>query len=222
MIRKTVFAPGEYYHLYSRGSDKRTIFIDGSDYNRFVRLLYLCNGENPLIFKGISARITFEFDHGESLADIGCYCLMTNHFHILIREKKDCGITRFMKKLLTAYSMYFNKKYQRTGILFESRFKSSHVDKDEYLKYLFCYIHLNPIKMIEPHWKEEGISNLSNARRLLEEYPFSSYSDYTEGVRQERKILNKEAFPAYFNTPKDFTTYLNDWIISKDGPWEEI
>ena len=88
---------------------------------------------------------------------------MPNHFHILVKEKIENGISKFMGKLTTGYSMYFNKRYDRTGSLFQGVFKSVHADSDEYLKYLFAYIHLNPIKLINPEWKENGIKDKNRA-----------------------------------------------------------
>jgi len=140
-----------------------------------------------------------DIDKKDSLVDIGAYCLMPNHFHILLKEKTENGISKFMKKLSTGYSMYFNKRYERTGRLFEGTFKSVHADSDEYLKYLFAYIHLNPIKLINPVWKEEGIRNSVEAKLFLSGYSFSSYLDYTmkarnNGKRPESKILNRKRF----------------------------
>ena len=99
--------------------------------------------------------------------------------------------------------MYFNKRYERTGRLFEGTFKSVHANNDEYLKYLFAYIHLNPIKLTNPMWKEEGIKDNNKAESFLNEYEFSSYLDYSSNMennrkRLESKILNKEVFPEYF------------------------
>ena len=86
----------------------------------------------------------------ETLVDIGAYCLMPNHFHLLIRETAEGNISRFMLKLQTGYPMYFNKKYQRTGALFEGKFKAKHITNDNHLKYLFAYLHLNPVKITDP------------------------------------------------------------------------
>src|SRR5674476_643636 len=153
MRRKFQFSIGEYYHIYNRGTDKRSIFLESNDYNRFVLILHLCNNKNPvdisnLIREGLSFTELMNIEVEERLVDIGTYCLMPNHFHLLLREQQENGISLFMKKLLTAYSMYFNKKHNRTGGLFEGPFLARHADTDEYLKYLFSYIHLNPIKII--------------------------------------------------------------------------
>lgn len=217
MQRKIDFSTGEYYHIYNRGTDKRTIFLDSHEYNRFKVLLYVCNSIEPVnisdhLKKGRSFFELFEIERGETLVDIIVYCLMPNHFHILIREKAEGGITKFMTKLSTGYSMYFNKKNKRTGVLFESRFKAKHIDSDQYLKYLFAYIHLNPVKIIDPKWKENGIADRITAQNYLKTYEYSSYSDYQGIERPEAKIINKEAGPAYFVTVEDFDNFVNEWL----------
>src|SRR3989344_6519009 len=129
-LRKQVFAPDEYYHLYNRGTEKRIIFLDEQDYKHFLFLMYICNTEKSITLRGVGEF----FDRGATIVDIGVFCLMPNHFHILIHEKVKNGISTYMRKLLTGYSMYFNKKYKRTGKLYEGVFKSIHANKNKYLK----------------------------------------------------------------------------------------
>src|SRR3989344_1469204 len=168
-IRKVNFIVGEYYHLYNRGNSKQKIFIDQEDYNHFVKLLYLCNSTRSITYRDISKNV-YDFEREETLVFIGAYCLMPNHFHILVKEKSEKGISKFMQKISTAYSMYFNQKYKRTGGLFEGKFKSQHLNIDRYLKYIFSYIHLNPTKLIEAKWKEIGIENIKGAVAYLKNY----------------------------------------------------
>ena len=205
MYRDLTFSFEEFYHVYNRGTEKRIIFLDEYDYNRFTLLLYLCNSTDrvdlgDLFRQGLSLSEIFNEDRTDTLVDIGAWCLMPNHFHLLIREKTESGISTFMKKLLTSYSMYFNKKYHRTGSLFEGPFKAKHLDYDQYLKYQFTYIHLNPIGIVDSGWKEKRIEDKKKAKTFLDNYKYSSYSDYGGGKRLERNILNKEAFPEYFET----------------------
>lgn len=218
MQRTIDISIGEYYHLYSRGTEKRVIFTNSSDYERFIALLYICNSAGMAVCirdhlrQGRGLAEIFNVDRGESLVEIVAYCLMPNHFHLLVREKTENGVQKFMMKLLTAYSMYFNKKYKRTGALFESRFKAKHADSDEYLKYLFAYIHLNPVKLIDPKWKEFGIQNRIAAQAYLGEYKYSSHLDWQGEIRDESKILNREAAPEYFTTAEDFNDFVNEWL----------
>ncbi|MDD5152790.1 MAG: transposase [Candidatus Pacebacteria bacterium] len=222
MQRKFEFSIGEYYHVYNRGTDKRIIFTSLNDYHRFIALLHLCNSSEPVHIgnilqnnQGLSLISLINVGISDRLVHIGAYCLMPNHFHLLLREKQENGISLFMKKLLTAYSMYFNKKYERSGALFEGPFKATHADTDVYLKYLFSYIHLNPVKIIDPNWKEDGIKDREVAKKYLTEYAHSSYLDYMGTNRAEGVILNKGAFPEYFTTAKDFDDFVNDWLTFK-------
>jgi len=217
MERKFDFAIDEFYHIFNRGTEKRRIFMDDKDYQRFMALLYLCNGDSSVNIrdqfpKGLSFGNVKNFKRGEQLVAIGAYCLMPNHFHILIKEIVENGISRYVSKLSTAYSMYFNRKHTRTGKLFENKFKAEYVDRDEYLEYLFAYIHLNPLKLIEPKWREEGIADMDKARQYLKEYKYSSYPDYIGDKRQESIILNKEAFPEYFENVKEFDDFITDMM----------
>jgi putative transposase len=153
-----------------------------------------------------------EIDVGERRVAIGAYVLMPNHFHILVREIKKGGISMFMEKLQTGYSMYFNKKNDRVGSLFQGRFKAQHVAHDGHLKYLFAYIHLNPIKLIEATWKETGLKDLGRAQRYLEKYRYSSYLDYAGISREHAKILDSAQFPQYFSGPSEFRDFVRDWL----------
>ena len=219
MLRKTNFAPENYYHIYNRGTDKRKIFLEKEDYLRFLALFFLCNNSNPLDIKKFlrqgrsltNLTDVYDIEKENTLVDIGAYCLMPNHFHLLIKEKVNSGISKFMKKLCTAYAMYFNKKNERNGNLFQGRFKSELADKDGYLNYLFAYIHLNPIKLIEPGWREKGIKNITRAHKFLNDYQWSSYAFYT-GKKSEDLILNAKEFPKYFENFNEFKYFINGWL----------
>src|SRR3989338_5254383 len=127
MSRSFSFEVGEYYHCYSRGTEKRNIFLNKKDYERFIALLFACNSITTIHLSDYQKKTfgeIFDIVRGDSLVDIGAYCLMSNHFHLLLHEKEEGGISIFMQKLITAYTMYFNKKYERTGALFAGRFKA--------------------------------------------------------------------------------------------------
>jgi putative transposase len=218
MQRRITFAPDEYYHIYSRGTDRRSIFLDEKDYQRFCASLYIHNNQEQFHFtpflepQGRSLSDVFDVERPLPLCNLGVYCLMPNHFHLLVRADKEGGVSAFMKKLLTGYSMYFNVKNEREGTLFSGRFKAEHVTSDEYLHYLYVYIHLNPIKLIEPLWKEKGIQNFERAKLFLKNYHYSSYIDYLSTGRREEKILNKITFPDYFEIPHEFEQLHDYWL----------
>jgi putative transposase len=217
MNRKIKFAQGEYYHIYSRGVEKRIIFQDEDDYKRFIFLLNLAKSEESINIRDLKKRndnqgLTFVKNKGQTLVNIGAWCLMPNHFHLLISENSEGGISLFLQKLLTSYSMYFNKKYDRKGSLFESRFQAEHLDTDNYLKYIFSYIHLNPVKLIDPFWKIDGLKDFIKTRDFLKKYLYSSYTDYLDYDREEKEILNRNAFPDYFPNEESFEDNLSDWL----------
>lgn len=213
-MKRISFALDEFYHIYNRGTEKRNIFLSKNDYNRFLLLLYHCNSSQNIILR--LENKNFDADPvKETIVDICAYCLMPNHFHLLIREKIEGGISRFIQKLSTGYTMYFNKRHERSGVLFQGKFKSTHVDYDEYLKYVFSYIHLNPVKLIDPNWKENGITNHDRAKKYLENYTPSSYPDYLGVSRKENVIITKDAMPNYFTSVADYERTISDWLNFK-------
>lgn len=225
MGRNISISTGEYYHIYNRGTDKRNIFKNKSDYDRFMMLLYICNADKPvsindMLKRGGESNDIFSFDRESTLVSIGAYVLMPNHFHILLKEVNDNGISSFMKKLGTGYSMYFNKRYDRTGGLFEGNYKAKHAHSDEYLKYLYSYIHLNPVKLIDSAWKDNGIKDRESAEKYLNEYKYSSYLDYKNIQRIESGILDKDVFPDYFKDKNSFEQTIDYWLnfCPEDGP----
>lgn len=178
-------------------------------------LLYLANATNPFHFSDI-AKNPFDFNRGERLVDIGAYCFMPNHFHLLLKEFRENGLSQFMHRLSTGYTMYFNKRHERSGSLFENRFRARHVNDDDYLYYLFAYIHLNPVKTIQPNWRKIGLKNKWLVRDFLNNYPYSSYQDYIGLERRQQIILNRETFPEYFSKTKEFEDFLFYWLEYKD------
>ncbi|MEK7104666.1 MAG: hypothetical protein AAB868_01350 [Patescibacteria group bacterium] len=226
--RKVPLVCEEYFHVYNRGNSKQEIFLSDKDRDRFIKLLYLSNStkgvsfRDDIIDKNIDA---WDFERGETLVSIGAWVLMPNHFHIYITSSPKLGlgekeetkenkanITLFMHKLCTSYAKYFNKKYDRVGVLFEGNFRSVHIDNDNQAKYLFSYIHLNPIKLIDSEWKEMGISDVGVALKHLDTYKWSSYHDHRGVLRKENKILELKNFPEYFFNIKDFDTEIFSWL----------
>ena len=216
MERKIQFIENEYYHLYNRGVDKRTIFSSRNDYRRFLMLLYLANSEEDVrignMLKSTKYENIFSRDRGEPIVAIGAFCLMPNHFHILATPLKENGITKMMLKLQTGYSMYFNTKNERTGSLFQGPFRSSHADNDRYLEYLFSYIHLNPAKLREPQWKEK-IRSENDLMHFVGAYPYSSYGSY---LTNSHFITNPTKFPEYFSSKNEVVSHITDWLANSD------
>ncbi|MFA4975479.1 MAG: transposase [Candidatus Paceibacterota bacterium] len=226
MLRKDPFVTGEYYHIYNRGIDKRVIFKLRRDYERFMILLYLSNSDQPFRLDDILNKQEKTFNEilisekGEPLVSIGAWCLMTNHFHMIVRQEVDGGITKFMKKLGTAYSMFFNIKYQRKGALFGGLFKSKLIGVDDnYLRQLFAYIHLNPLEIEFPKWEEQINKQSNKMNKFLELYRYSSYPDYIGEERVEKNIIKPGKFPDYFEDAKSFKEFIEDYFTDVEEPF---
>lgn len=177
-----------YYHAYNRGVEKRDIFIDTHDYAVFLSLLkrYLNpeRGSDPVNNKPhpLSSEI-----------NLLSFCLMPNHFHILLKQKTIDGITKLIRAVSTNYVMYFNKKYERVGTLFQGKYKAVLVDHDAYLLHLSRYIHLNPVLGSDP-----------------KTYPYSSYGYYLKD--KNASWVKPDEILAFFKTPrrlgkKDYLSY---------------
>ena len=220
MLRHDPFIVGEYYHIYNRGIDKRTIFKLPNDYKRFIALLFIANSEKSFHLDDFLNKQKqaydkiFIIDRGKVLVSIGAWSLMPNHFHILLKQESEGGITSFMKKVGTGYSMHFNIKYNRQGALFGGPFKSKLIGYDDrYMKHLFGYIHINSLDIRFPKWRENIKRQLvSGMKNFLISYKYSSYVDYIGEKRQENVILNRSAFPDYFERKKNFQDFIESYF----------
>ena len=192
-----LYVKGGYYHIYNRGVEKRIIFQDKQDYSVFlsflkeylspkeelIKTLFTLKGES---FKGVPHQNKNYFENIKLI----CYCLMPNHFHLLINQSAEKAVENFMRSLATRYSMYFNKKYDRIGSLFQGPYKAVLVTDDTYLLHLSRYIHLNPSEYADDLEKE--------------------YSSYTEYLRKRKTTwINPEIILKFFenNTNKEFQKF---------------
>ncbi|MFH1415976.1 MAG: transposase [Elusimicrobiota bacterium] len=200
-MRKTKFQTGNYYHIYNRGVDKRRIFLTDADYLRFIDDLARFNKYPPSAKIGGSA----SDKQYKNLIEIVCFCLMPNHYHLLIRQSLNGGIIKFMQKLGTGYTMYFNKKINRKGILFESKYKVVEVNNDEQLVHLSRYIHQNPQKLLE---KDEYTQQEIDV--FLENYRWSSNPFYL-GNNEFDFLLSKEYLMHYFdNDIEKYKSFMSE------------
>lgn len=222
-IRKTNLVPGEIYHIYNRGVDKRNIFLDESDKYRFVHDLFEFNDKNPAKNLTIYLKNNANKEVGlpklkggsrEMMVEILAYCLMDNHFHLMVRQKTENGITEFMRKLGTGYTNYFNKKYDRSGSLFQGKFKSVNLNNNAHFLYLPIYIHLNPLDFNFSEWREGKIKNYKKAVDFLENYKWSSYVDYI-GKKNFPSILSRDFLLDRFdNSTEKLKKETINWIKS--------
>lgn len=207
MTRNISLAVGEHYHIYSRGVSQSNIFIDESDYLRFIFLMlhqqsnhHIYNPDkNVESFKKyklfLPHKSTLEKITSGRCVEIINFALMSNHFHFTLKEVKENGISDYMQRVLLAYAKYFNRKYKRTGHLFESRFQSVHISNNSQLLYLSAYIHKNPKEIKE--WRGREI-----------QYPWSSFSDYVESNRWGNLIL-PDIILGQFTNPDDYKKFVD-------------
>ena len=191
--RRTPLAPGEWYHCYTRGIDGRSTFLDHFDYQRFVQALYLCNNSKPIersSFWKLTHEKVFELPREKNLVSVGAYALMPNHVHLLLKECEEGGISKFMQRLGTSYTMYFNKRYTHIGNLFVKPFRSKHIMDDSYLRRIVSYIHCNPAEIFEPGWKKGLVRNPKGLQEKLESFRYASLTDYSNSSRPEAALLD--------------------------------
>ncbi len=217
MIRIKFFGDN-FYHIYNRGVDKRKIFLDKKDYHRFVYNLYEFNDDGKVTNqkRRLSCNeLSYIRKKGKSreiLVEILCYCLMPNHFHLVLKQLKPNGISKFMHKLGTGYTLYFNQKHKRSGRLFQNSFRGILIEDDKYFLHLSRYIHLNPIKLIFSKWEEKGVKSWKKANEFLQRYKWSSYLDYTD-MPNTPFILKKDFLQGYFKDSMDYKKFVNEWMV---------
>ena len=188
------FVNGHYYHIYNRGVEKRPIFEGNWDQTRLMKTIqyYQLSGPKPRLSIFLKYK-TFKPDPGKKIVEIISYCLMPNHFHFLIKQTKDGGITEFVSKLSNSYTKFYNTKYHRVGPLLQGEFKSVLVETDEQLIHLSRYIHLNPVASL--------------IVKDLNQYKWSSYHEYVEN---KNGICSKEEIMNFFKTPQDYQKFVLD------------
>lgn len=192
--KQAIFANGEIYHLFNRGVEKRITFIDKKDLERFVQTLDYYRFDNPPSRFSFRKRLTIKKGSPkEPLVEILAYCLMPNHFHLLVKQLKDKGITNFVSKVTNSYTKYFNTRYKRTGPLFQGTFKAVRIEDDEQLIHVSRYIHLNPL--------------VDYVVKNLKRFPYSSYPEYLgikKGFCQKNLVLDQ------FPTPSSYEKFVLD------------
>ena len=154
-----------YYHLYNRGVAKQPIFLDAQDYKMFLYYLKIYLSQPDLQGETLKVPPTRKLKNFYERLKLLAYCLMPNHFHLLLYQKEAEGINLFMRSLATIYAIYFNHRYKRVGTIFQGAYKAVLVESEPQLIYLTKYIHRNPLEIV-------------STRSLLIEYKYSSYGNY--------------------------------------------
>ncbi len=195
--RQPIFSAQSFYHIYNRGHNKESIFLHYKDYSRYLKRLE-----------------EFLTKHNITLL---AYCLMPNHIHLLLRQNGDESPVKFVHRLHTAYSMYFNKKYERVGSVFQGRFKAKLVDSEEYLLHVSRYIHLNPLEIV----RAQG-----PALNSLLAYPWSSLKEYADASLPH--ISDPNILLSYFasrnkpNSQQNYLTFVEDQLSIIPDRLQEI
>lgn len=224
-MRKIKFAPGEIYHIYNRGVDKRRIFMEEADMWRCLQGLCLFNNKKNAsnilwqIEKGrsrVSLRILKDYiikEGREPIVRILAYCLMPNHYHLLVEELEEGGITKFMHKF-GGYTFYFNKKYQRSGSLFEGPFGAVLVEDDIQLQYLLVYINvINPGQLVESKLKKEGIRDVEAVIKAADEYLWTTHQEYSG--KRDSIIIDKGILGEIFPDSEKYRDFVKQVLLSK-------
>lgn len=147
--------------------------------------------------------------------DILAFCLMPNHFHLLVEQKQENGISEFLRKIGIGYTMHFNQKYHRVGALFQGRFKAVLVEQDAHFMYLPYYIHANPLDLHMPEWRDGEIHNYNKALKLLENYRWSSFPDYI-GRKNFPSVTQREFLLSIAGGEQNYKTDFIRWIKQMD------
>jgi REP element-mobilizing transposase RayT len=190
----------QYYHLYNRGVNKQNIFYEPEDFLYFLSLF-----KRHLSLDTVKDSSGRPFTQLDGQVELVTFCLMSNHFHLLCYLKEPEGIVKLMRSVMTAYTMYFNKKYKRTGGLYEGPFLASRITSDRYLWHVSRYIHLNPLDISED----------------FSEYPYSSLpyfagDKHADWLHPERLIETKDDQKQYLEFVADYKTMHEDMKYLKN------
>ncbi len=178
--RNRTFAPGHYYHIFNRGIDNKNIFFRRGDYLCCLRL--------------------FSKYVGRYFTTVIAYCLMPNHYHLLLRQNGEVSLSKLMQVLFNAYVQGINAQLGRKGTLFEGRFKHVHVDKDQYVLHLCRYIHLNPVK--------------AGLVPKPEKWPFSNYLEWIG--KRGGKLKDMDFISSFFATPEEYERFVMEFSVEEE------
>lgn len=196
---------GQFYHVYNRGINKQPVFRGTGDYQRSLELikyyqysdLQLRYSKYQLLSNQRKQDIWLAINNSPKLASIICYCFMPNHFHLLLEQKMDNGISKFIGNFQNSYTLFFNKKYNCSGPLLQGQFKAIRIEDEKQFLHLHRYIHLNPYSS----FVVKNLLNLSN-------YRWSSFPEYLE--KDTRLICSKEKILAYFKNSEIYKSFILD------------
>lgn len=206
-----------FYHTLNRGVEKRKIFLDKQDYLRFIHNLYELNNEDRVettfftFKKDPDIANTSNRKKRKTLVDILAFCLMPNHYHLLLSPRVKNGIPKFMHKINMGYAKYFNQKYERVGVLFQGVYKHILITDNTHFLHLPFYIHFNPLDLTYPAWRDNKISNPNKALGFLKSYRWSSHLDYL-GINNFPSVINIKTLLDIFGSNKDYEKLVENYL----------
>jgi putative transposase len=193
-MRKHKFENGEFYHIYNRGVDKRIVFDDKEDFDRFYENLCSFNTIDPIgsLFElSFAKTVRRNRPKNKKLVHIVCYCLNPNHFHLILRQCTDSGVSEFMKRVAGGFTTYFNLKNKRSGVLFQGKFKSTHIESNEQLLRVSAYVNLN-----------------NRVHKIKSSNYRSSWNEYVSNVSEN--ICKKDIIQKQFNESPEYKTFAEE------------
>lgn len=213
----------DFFHVLNRGTDKRKITTDDRDRMRFMHDLYAFNDKNPSLHPHQPGRET-EGTKRELLVHVHAFALMPNHYHLLLSELSDGGISLFMQKLNMGYTKYFNERHERSGTLWQGKYKKILIERDAHFMYIPFYIHLNPLDMVMPEWRKGKVKNPRKALEHLRAYRWSSHLDYL-GIKNFPSITNRQEILGGFEKAgayeKEIVSIISDPVATTPSEFLE-
>jgi len=213
----------DIYHVLSRGVDKRKIFLDDQDRIRFIHDLYEFNDEEPVsnVFYRFQKNIDIASRYIKQkprklLVKIHVFNLLPNHYHLMLSSLRQGVHSLFMKKLNIGYSKYFNEKYERTGALFEGRFRRVLIKNQSHFIHLPYYIHvINTLDLLQLGWREKKEINYTEAIKFLDSYRWSSHLDYC-GKKNFPSVTQRDFLLEFFGGEENYQKEIRRWLKEFD------
>lgn len=216
-MRTTQFVNGEYYHVFNRGVNRVDIFHSYANFQHFYHSLYLFNdltyqhrGGYPHLRDTLLAAHKVLADERQPFVKIFAFCILSNHFHLFLQQIVDDGIPTFMHKIGSGYAHYHNRRHDRTGPLFDGKYKAIHIDNEAYFVHVPRYIHLNALDTADVPWRDGEVVDWSLATEKLNAYPWSSHEVY-RGKDQELPVVDTEMPRRLFASPNEYDNFLRSW-----------
>jgi putative transposase len=227
--RKEQFVDNDIVHITLKATENNKLFLDNDDYFRGIFTIYELNNLRPVtiqerrrvrkVFKSkskasrVQDSIIFK-DERDRLVDILCFCFMPNHIHLLLKQIKEGGITKFISKTGVGYGGYFNRKHKTQGHVFQGRFNAVPITTDDQLKIVIAYICTNPLSLKYPEWKKIKIGSSEEAHKFLKEYKWSGYPDLI-GIKNFPSVTQRDFVIETMGGSNGCKEFIKYWIDHK-------